>query len=147
MPSPDDIIQRVLARFKSAATDKSGMARATLVVDENVAFLVAPLKEANFRVLTPTKGLLDPDIKETLLSHRILVTKNTKDFLSDAPVFDYGIIGLEALPFLDPSAAYKDNQTAKMISKAISDLNLVSLKSGFVVMLHPNGQHKLKHIG
>jgi len=145
--SSDEIICHVLARFKREPDKhKIGMSRATLVIDENVAFLEEPLKEANFKIITTQKGLKDFRIKEELLTHRILVTKNTKDFVSDAPIFEYGIIGLEALPFIDASQAYKDNKTAKMISKAISDFDLVSAKSGFMLLLNSKGKHKFKRI-
>lgn len=142
------MIARVLARYlDKQATDKSGMARATLVVDENVSFLEPPLKEANFHIITPHKGMDDFEIKKVLLAHRVIVTKNTKDFLADAPVLDYGIIGLEALPFVDPAKDYKDNKTAQMISKAVSEHNLISEHTGFVLMLHPSGRHVFRRLG
>jgi hypothetical protein len=144
----DQIIARILDRFQpKEGTTKMGMARATLVVDENVDFLGTPLQEANFHIVIPHKGMDDFDIKKELLAHRILVTKNTKDFLDDSPVLDYGIIGLEALPFVDPARDYKTNQTAKLISKAIMDFGLISERSGFVLMLKQNGHHMFKRLG
>jgi hypothetical protein len=74
------------------------------------------------------------------------VTKNTQDFLDDAPVFDYGIIGLEALRFIDSSSSYKKNKTVQMISKAISKHGLISKRTGFVLMLKPNGKHVFKNL-
>jgi len=145
-PDPDAMIARVLARYKESA-EKAGMARATLVVDENVNFLEGPLKEANFHIIAPHKGMDDFEIKKVMLAHRVIVTKNTRDFLEDAPVLDYGIIGLEALPFIDPAKDYKDNQTAQMISKAVSEFSLISERSGFVLMLHPNGRHVFRRLG
>lgn len=142
------IIERVLARFKAKeAAEKVGMARATIVVDENIASLAPALREANFRVITPSKGLSDHEIKQNLLAHRMLVTNNTKDFLDDAPVLDYGIIGLEALRFVDPASEYKDNKTAQMISKAVSDFDLVSERSGYVLMLRSDGKHVFRRLG
>lgn len=144
----DAIVARVLERYKEAKViEKTGMARATLVVDENVDFLAAPLQEANFHVLKPPKGMDDFEIKKVLLAHRILVTKNTKDFLADAPVLDYGIIGLEALPFVDPSNEFKSNLTAQMISKAVSEHSLIAERTGFVLMLKPNGKHVFRRLG
>jgi hypothetical protein len=144
----DQIIARILDRFRpKEGLPKVGMARATLVVDENVDFLGSPLQEANFHVVIPHKGMDDFDIKKELLAHRILVTKNTKDFLDDSPVLDYGIIGLEALPFVDPARDYKTNQTAKLISKAVVDFDLISERSGFVLMLKQNGRHVFKRLG
>jgi hypothetical protein len=143
---PDAIIFRVLAKYldkEASAKEVTGMARATLVVDENVGFLASPLKEANFHIIQPHSGMKDPDIKKILLAHRIIVTKNTKDFLADAPVYDYGIIGLEAV---DPAKDYKNNKTAQMISTAISEHNLISNRSGFVLMLKADGKHFFKKL-
>lgn len=142
---PDSIVNRVLARYQ-AGTVRVGAARATLVVDEDVECLVSALKEANFRVLSPKAGLKDFDIRETLLSHRILVTRNTPDFLADAPVLDYGIIGLDALSFVDREHDYGNNQTAQLISKAVSELDLVSKRSGYVLVLKPDGRHVLRDL-
>lgn len=142
----DAIVAKVLGRYKKAI-EKAGMARATLVVDENVNFLEHALKEANFHIIAPHKGMDDFEIKKMLLAHRMIVTKNTKDFLADAPVLDYGIIGLEALPFVDPAKDYKGNKTAQMISKAVSEFSLAAERTGFVLMLKPNGKHVFRRLG
>ena len=139
------IIASILQRYQEQ-TSKTGMARGFLVIDENVSYLEKPLEQANFHVLVPTAGLEDSEIKKTLLGNRVLVTKNTKDFLDDAPVYDYGIIGLEALPFIDSEKTYADNKTAKMISQAYSHFNLHSKKHGFVLMLRENGKHVLRDL-
>jgi len=98
-------------------------------------------------VLAPKAGLKDFDIREALLSHRILVTRNTPDFLADAPVLDYGIIGLEALPFIDPDKSCGRNPTAKMISEAVTEHDLASKRAGYVVMLMPDGRHEYRDLG
>lgn len=110
---PDKAVARVLAVFKRASNVHYSMARAVFVVDENVDFLGPSLKEANFRVFVPHKGMTDPQIKEELLAHRIIVTRNTKDFIDDAPIYDYGIIGLEGLPFVDSAPKLANNTTAR----------------------------------
>ena len=143
----DEIIGRVLGRSLKEGAVKTGMARGFLVVDENVAFLESALEQANFHVDTPDKGLSDAKIKKRMLGKRVLVTKNTKDFLGDAPVYDYGIIGLEALPFIDPAASYAQNTTAQLISEAYREFELHSERSGFVLMLRPDGAHVFKRLG
>lgn len=142
---PDAIIADVLSRFKQDPI-KRGMARATLVLDEGVSILESSLKEANFLVVVPRKGMADFETKKALLSHRVLVTDSTKDFLDDAPVLDYGIIGIEALRFVDSSPIYRENHTAQLISKAVSEFNLISMRSGFVLMLKDDGGHHFKRI-
>jgi hypothetical protein len=134
------LANRVVDRFEQ----RVGMARATVVVDENVAFLAGPLKaHFNFRTVVPQPGMDDETIKNDLLGHRILITKNSKDFRNDAPVYDYGIIALEKLPFIDPSSAAK-NATCKMISDAVVKYNLISRGSHFILTLKPDGKHLLE---
>ena len=121
-------------------------ARATLVVDENVAFLAQPLKDHfNFRVVVPTAGMADDQIKNDLLGHRILLTKNTKDFIDDAPRFDYGIIALHDLKFIDPQPG-AGNVTCKLISAAVRKYKLVSRVTRFVLTLRASGKHKLETV-
>lgn len=145
---PDAIVQQVLSRYRQrTGSARVGMARTTLVVDENLAGgLSEALKGANFHVINAPKGMLDIDIKTTLLAHRILVTNNTQDFLADAPVLDYGIIGLEALRYIDREREYGKNQTAQLISTAVSEHNLISKRSGYVLMLKPDGRHVLRDL-
>ena len=119
-----------------------GMARATLVLDENVSELRPALEKVNFRVVTLGKGIPDEQIKHDLLSHRFLVTKNSKDFIEDAPVYDYGIISLEKLKFIDPSKE-SNNKTVRLISKAIIDYDIVAERTHFVLYLYPNRKHHL----
>ena len=66
----------------------------------------------------------DEKIKEELLYHRIIVTRNSADFIQDAPVHEYGVISLAHLSFVDPNPDYAKNKTAQMISKALSDYSL-----------------------
>lgn len=144
--NPDEIIQRVLGRFNNAENVRTGMSRAVLVVDESVNQLAAPLAGANFRVKQPKAGMTDEQIKEDLLEHRVLVTRNTKDFLKDASRFEYGIIGLEGLPFIDESTAYSQNTTAQMIADAWVEFSLNAERYGYVLMLKPDGKHVFKRI-
>jgi hypothetical protein len=144
---PTAIVNRILGRLAKESSIRTGMARGFLIVDENVAFLEPSLEQANFHVDTPDKGLDDPLIKKRMLGNRIFVTKNTKHFLNDAPVYDYGIIGLEALTFIDPAPTYKENVTAQLISAAYREFSLHAERGGFVLMLRSDGKHKFKRLG
>jgi hypothetical protein len=106
------------------------MPRPILVVDASLSFLEPPLKEANLRVVVPRDGTLEPVIKSELLPHRILVTRNTEGFLDDAPIHEYGIIGLEGLPLVDMASELAQNETAKLISRAVSGFDLGSHRTG-----------------
>lgn len=110
------------------------------------AFLEHPLEQANFHVDTPEKGLDDAKIKKRMLGKRALVTRNTRDFLADAPVYDYGIIGLEAVA-VDIAPTYAQSKTAQLISEAYSKFKLHSKRTGFVLMLKPDGNHVFRRLG
>lgn len=119
------------------------MARANLVVDENHTELITPLKDHNFRVVTPIPRTPDPDIIKTLCSGRVLVTENLKDFESYAAVDEFSIISIKSLKFIDP--AQKNNLTAKLISDAWGKLQLSSYNGRpFILHLHDDGRHKLE---
>jgi hypothetical protein len=95
---PDAVIARVLARFHDdAAKGKAGATRATLVLDTTVCFLSSALRAANFQVVDVGDHADDFESRRRLLAHRIVVTKNTSDYLDLAPVLDLGIIGIDAL--------------------------------------------------
>jgi CCR4-NOT transcriptional regulation complex NOT5 subunit len=87
----------------------------------------------------------DDKIKEQVLANRILITKNTKDFEEDVSSYDFGIIALEALSFIDPDSSDK-NQTVKLISRAISKHSLWSARQGFIARLKDDGSVTLETV-
>jgi hypothetical protein len=122
-----------------------GMARGTLVVDENVAGgLSEALRDANFHVVVPNKRDTDCYIATTLLPNRIFVTKNPKDFVDLAPVYDFGIISVEKLSFIDRDPDFGNNKTAQLISRAIIDHELLSRARPFILTLGSTGRHTLR---
>jgi hypothetical protein len=145
---PDKVIARVLARFHhdDIPPEKTGGTRATVVLDVSVCFLANALKDANFQILA-LNSAVDPDARRDLFAHRIVVTKRTAEYLDDAPVLDYGVIGLDALPGLDGSDRYNENETAQMISKAVAEFGLAFERAAYVLMLHPSGKHVFQRIG
>lgn len=115
------------------------MSRGIVVLDENLSALEPYLLKYNMRIVIPPKGMPDEEIKHSILSKRILITNNSKDFVKDASAFEYGIIATEKVS--------KDPQTlAKMISQALSEFNLWSKQHGFILVLMQNGNHKLKNL-
>ena len=140
----DAIIARVLGRYGNEDAEKHRKSRAVLILDATTAVLERALREANVHVIM---GRTDTwDSRQELLAHRMLVTKSTAGYLDDAPVLDYGIIGLDALPTIGTSPNFDVNATARMISIAISDWRLPTERSGFVIMLHPEGRHVFRRI-
>jgi hypothetical protein len=123
-------------KFTAAFLRKRSLARAVLVVDENLTNLVPELQKKNFRVLTPPKGTPDEKIISDLLAHRTLVTNNPKDFEAAVPVEEFSII--------DTTAVTKDGQyLSAMISDAWIEFSLNS-QAKFILRLQPDGKHKLE---
>ena len=141
---PNAIVRRVLGRYLDAHRDASrsaGSTRCTLVVDATTDSLAPALADANFQVVRSATALVDPGGRRTILSHRIVVTRDTASYLSDAPVLDVGIIGLDALPAIDTAESYAENTTVRLISAAITEHALVSRRGAWVLMLVPGGEH------
>lgn len=122
-------------RFTADLLRKRSMARAVLVVDENLSSIAPELEKKNFRVIVPSKGTPDETIIDHYLVHRTLVTNNPKDFVVSVPVAEFSLI--------DTTAVTKDAKTlASIISDAWMDLSLNS-RANFVLHLRTNGKHVL----
>lgn len=126
-----DSPERVLHRF--------AMARGTVVVDENVQKLAEVLRKINIRCIVPSAGTPDSKIISELLPNRILVTRNSKDFKHSASSYDFGIISLDDLSFIDDDPDPSQNKTVQMISRAFIDHSLWAKKHGFIVVLSDHG--------
>ena len=113
--------------------DVLAMARGTLVVDECVPELVSPLSASNIHVVTPHTLEKDEEIIERLLPNRILVTKNPDDFRRHASSYDFGIIDVSKLRFIDPDPSPTKNKTVRAISDAIIKHSLWSVRHGFIL--------------
>lgn len=106
------------------------MSRGTVVLDETDRHLLEALKNINLKVVLPDRQLSDQSIKQLFLSGRILITSNSKDFLSDAPIYEYGIVALEHVQVLTPE------QIAQKIHRALVEFELTSRNYGYVVRLY-----------
>lgn len=102
------------------------MSRGSVVVDENVSFLVPELWKKNIRAVLPLSGMTDEQIAEKMAIHKILITANSKDFLQLALEYEIGLIAVESLS-KDPKVL------AGIISKTISDLGLWTKTKPFLV--------------
>ena len=125
---------------------RATMARGVVVLDENVGGLEPALREANILVIKPSDEISDDEIKAILLPHRIFVTNNPEDFILDAPAYEYGIIALNKLKFIDPSPTYRTNKTVQLISKAMSQYTLWVRGARFLLELREDGKHTLEEL-
>lgn len=84
------------------------------------------------------KGTSDQEIAEQM-SHRILITNNSKDFLHDAVCFDFGIIATEHYPM-------KDESLAQVISHGIMKLSLWAKNTAFIATIAKDGSFTVRDI-
>jgi hypothetical protein len=122
-------------------TSRVAMARGTVILDENVQSLSDGLRFINVRVIVPKSGTQDDFIIQELLPNRIIITNNSKDFIDYASSYDFGIVSLEGLSFIDSESNPKKNVTIKLISKAFIEYELWSKRHGFILELKDNGKH------
>ena len=122
------------------------MARGVVVLDEGLWGLEKALRDANILVVKLPTGLDDEEIKESLLSFRIMVTKNPADFIDDAPVYEYGIIALNKLKAIDYAPSYRKNKTVQLISRAMSWYKLWAKGAKFLLELREDGKHHLEEL-
>lgn len=111
-----------------------GMARGVLVLDENLFNLKPGLIEGNMHVVSVPAGMTDEHIIQTLLPHRIFVTQNSKDFMYDALIREYGIISLDKLRFIDPV------DTARLISKVLAKRSLWAQRKPWLCSFSADGR-------
>jgi hypothetical protein len=109
-----------------------------IFLDENLASLHSALKDMGFRLFPIAKGTKDDEIKE-LIEQIIIVTRNSKDFIDDAIIYDYDVVGVEGIKFID-SEPTKKNLTAKKIASAIITSQISKLVGNFYMEIKDDGK-------
>ena len=89
----------------------------TILLDENLRGLEAGLEDDGFKAIMPSQGLTDDALKRKARGWAIL-TKNSQDFVGDAVRFDYDVIGIEDIKFIDDRGE-RTNETVRKISAAV----------------------------
>jgi len=112
----------------------------TLLLDENLIQLKSALKDAGFKILQFRRGMPDSELKE-MAEGTAIVTQNSKDFISDAVAFDYDILALDTLKFIDTQPD-RTNQAVQKIVKAARETGIFSHKGHFLLKLTETG-HEL----
>ncbi len=116
----------------------------TILVDENLRGLESALDDDGFRVDMHIPGLTDEQLKKRAKGCMIL-TKNSKDFVDDAPRFDYDVIGVEDIKFIDNSPT-RTNQTVKKISNAIRRAQIGKRRGTFLLAIKDDGSYHLQEL-
>jgi len=94
--------------------------------------------------VVPPLSANDEEIKELAKGGWTSVTRNSQDFIDDALHYDYDIIALEDVKFID-SKQDRTNQTVVKIAGALMPSQLASRKGNFVLKSHDDGSFHLRH--
>jgi len=116
----------------------------TILLDENLRALEAGLEDDGFKVIVPPQGLTDDELKRKARGWAIL-TSNSDDFINDAVRYDYDIIAVEDIKFLD-TLATRSNDTVRKISAAVRRSEIGSRRGNFLLQVRDNGSFHLKQL-
>ena len=116
----------------------------TILLDENLRNLEAGLEDDGFKVIVPSQGLTDDALKRKARGWAIL-TRKSKDFIPDAVRYDYDVIGIEDIRFVDGKAD-RTNETVSKISAAVRRSQIGTRKGNFALKLRDNGTFHLEQL-
>jgi hypothetical protein len=77
----------------------------TILLEENLRWLEAGLEDDGFKVVVPQQGLDDETLKQKARGWAVL-TKNSQNFVADALRYDYDVIGIEDIRFVDDNGTF-----------------------------------------
>jgi hypothetical protein len=116
----------------------------TVLLDENLRTLESALEDDGFKVVLPSQGLKDEALKRMARGWAIL-TKNSQDFASEAVRYDYDVIGIEDIKFIDDRPD-RTNDTVRKISAAVRRSQLGTRKGNFWLKVRDNGSFHLQQL-
>jgi hypothetical protein len=116
----------------------------TIFVDENLYQLVEPLKLLGYKALQVPKQMPDEMIMQ-FLEGTCLLTSNTKDFESSAVIYDFDLIDMSSVKYID-SNNDRSNTTANLISNAIRESGLSHKKGNWLLKISNEGKHVMKEL-
>lgn len=120
----------------------SRRSKLTILLDENIECLCAGLEDAGFKVITIEKGWSDEKIKKIAEGTAIL-TRNAIDFENDAVVYDYDIISIESIKFIDKKP-FRSNVTVRKIEKVIRESKFYNVRGNFKITIQDNGSYDVE---
>jgi hypothetical protein len=135
--------------FLSEPTDLIEMSKQgyfTILLDENLHGLEPGLEDDGFKVVLPPQGLGDDPLKVKAKARGwAILTKNSQDFVEDAVRYDYDVIGIEDIKFID-SKPDPTNETVRKISNAVRRSKLATTKGNFWLKIRDNGSFHLEQL-
>jgi hypothetical protein len=116
----------------------------TILLDENLLGLESGLEDDGFKVIAPQPGLEDEELKRKARGWAIL-TRNSQDFVHDAVRFDYDVIGIEDIKFIDAKPD-RTNETVGKISAAVRRSQIGTRRGNFWLRIRDNGSFHLEQL-
>jgi hypothetical protein len=116
----------------------------TILLDENLRSLEQGLEDDGFKVIVPSQGLKDEALKRKARGWAIL-TRNSQDFVDEAVRYDYDVIGIEDIKFVDDKTD-RTNDTVRKISAAVRRSQLGTRKGNFWLKIRDNGAFHLEQL-
>ncbi|MBV8842952.1 MAG: hypothetical protein JO307_09085 [Bryobacterales bacterium] len=117
----------------------------TIVLDEHLRALKPGLEDEGFKVVLPRQGAGDSEIKELAKGGWTIATRNSRDFIDDALHYDYDVIAVEDVKFIDTKPD-RSNQTVAKIAGAIMRSQLASRKGNFILRVRDDGSFHLRQL-
>lgn len=116
----------------------------TILLDENLRALESALEDDGFKVVMPPQGLPDEALKRMARGWAVL-TSNSRDFIEDAVRYDYDVIGVEEIRFIDTKRD-RTNDTVRKISGAVRRSRLATTRGNFLLKVRDNGSFHLQQL-
>jgi hypothetical protein len=116
----------------------------TILLDQNLRGLEAGLEDDGFKVIVPQQGFADEALKRKARGWAVL-TRKSQDFIEDAVRYDYDVIGLEDVQFVDDRGD-RTNDTVRKISAAVRRSQLGTRKGNFWLKIRDNGSFNLEQL-
>lgn len=124
----------------------------TIMLDKNLRVLQSSLEDDGFKVVMPQRfkvvmpqqGRTDDALKRQARGWAIL-TKNSQDFIDEAVRYDYDVIGIEGIKFVDDQPG-RNNETVHKISNAVRRSQLATRKGNFWLKIRDNGSFHLEQL-
>ena len=116
----------------------------TILFDENLHALEPSLEDDGFKAVVPRQGLTDEALKRRARGWAIL-TRNSRDFIDDAVRYDYDVIGIEDVGFVDAKVD-RTNETVRKISNAVRRSQLGTRRGNFWLKVRDNGSFHLEQL-
>lgn len=116
----------------------------TILLDENLHGLERSLEDDGFKVVMFGQGMPDEELKQKARGWAIL-TRNSQDFVDDAVRYDYDVIGIEGIKFID-NKQDRTNETVRKISGAVRRSGIGTKRGNFHLIVNDDGTCRLRQL-